>query len=234
MNSDYQVETFKFYTRVKGETDITFNGVAVVPSGADYLDGAPPQNPPVGYDPKSFTAKSYDIESIKPELADSDPIQSSINIGSIQGENVIGLGSFTQAGIIWNPGSVEIDYFGKVGTGGYVQLAMPNRSLMRQLTSNAPQGTEVNLIKETNNGMWGLDAGFRYPYFSNWGIDNPSHFEDTPRNPLVYFHSDGYTEGLIQSIAIDKFETWLMYLPPNKIVNGVTYPTVWVPLKSFE
>lgn len=238
--ADRLTPTFKFYTRAKGDSDISLDGVVVVPNGADYFDGASPQNPPSGYNPKSFTAKSYKIQSVKPSCTNWTISTGAIELfPTAQNASVV---QFNGPGQNWTNVDIEVEHFGDQGSGCFVQLATPSRILKRQLAPNAPTGTQtifhfgvtINNVFQDGNGMKGLDHAFPYDIFTPpiWSLTNTGYGQDSPSNTLVYDSSayGGYGVGWVECSVSDKFETFLMYQPPS--VDS--HPTVWIPIQWYK
>jgi hypothetical protein len=84
-------------------------------------------------------------------------------------------------------------------------------------------------VKDPNNGIKCLDAGYPYPFGGSWLVKNLGKGYDSPQQPIFWSPNDNGGTDWRRSSASDSFETWIMYMPPS--VNS--RPTAWIPIASY-
>lgn len=210
--SDRTQSIFHFYTNKDATTTVLCDLVIQFPQGAKLAGGLP-----------YFQAKSREIHSVRPVYIDSKSANDTVWLSLTH--IVYG---FAKPGQEWYEVEYEVPApFDQVGDGCFVQLITARRELLRTVTQGGQPTRFVNVL----HGVEALDVGFPYSYPGKsfeWSLPLKGHFDDTPRQPLEW--GAQYTGYWYKSTADDTFQTWAMYLPPEK--DG--QPRVWIPIAKLE
>lgn len=211
--ADKSQPVFSFYTANKGsllvECEMEFGPAA---EGERYEGGLP-----------AFTARSREIESVRPTVTDTQPATGTVSLYPTM---------FMFGGIPETPiehgqewvVTIQVDPpFTQAGQGCFVQLITANRELLR----NPLNGRPSRFVYSTTGA---LDTGFPYPFLSGvWNVSGSGRFVDSPFQGLGWDPGDGGGTDWYRSSANDSFQVWAMYRPPS-VQNQ---PTTWIPLRRY-
>jgi len=208
---------FAFYTvkaaEITAKCELT---LAAAPQGVKYAGGLP-----------AFTAESWPVDSVRPELADAsvDVMDGKVNLLPTSFKFGEDQTTGAQHGQDWNNVTfTEFGPFSTSGSGCFVQLITANRNMYR----TAAQGYATHFTYQKTAV---LDTGYPYPFQSGaWNLPGSGRFVDNPEQDYVWIPVGGGGGNWYEASANDSFKVWAMFKPPPSVQGQYT---AWIPIASY-
>lgn len=228
LDHDKRQSVFNFYTNKNGETQVVCDFKFVLPGGARFEGGLP-----------DFQVKSKAIHSVRPEYVDSEVVPNTNATGGVilrEPDDFIFFDPLE--GQEWKDVQFSVPLpFSQVGEGRFVQLITADRNIYRTVTNPLARTRFRNIVWSSpilwlyGTGQEALDTSFPPPQAlaPDWNLPDKGRLIDSPSQKL-FISSLNYTAHWFKATAIDSFQTWALYKPPQK--DG--QPTVWIPIVRYK
>lgn len=220
--SDRTKAAYDFFANGQGDDQVVCDFRIVAGPGSRFEGDLP-----------AFQAKSRKCEVVRPKFS-ADEISTG-SVVMLRDSFIFDSADRTTQGQGWHKVALVIPGgFDQAGRGAFCQLINATRVISAKIRGSS---VLVDFIKARSNGLPTqsvscLDDRFPYRFATNggiWDLPGTGSGGDSPKQPFTWNVLPANFEYWYESRAADQFRTWVMFQPPEKAGNSVS----WIPIASY-